>query len=50
MLLTAVAVGVEVLFRKALVHLSAKTSPSVVISAVYVGLALVWVVSRGVHS
>jgi hypothetical protein len=50
MLLAAVAVGVEVLFRKASVHLSAKTSPSLVISAVYVGVSLVWVVSRGVHS
>jgi hypothetical protein len=50
MLLATVAVGVEVLFRKASVHLSAKTSPSLVISAVYVGLSLVWVVSRGVHS
>jgi uncharacterized membrane protein YjfL (UPF0719 family) len=50
MLLAAVAVGVEVLFRKASVHLSAKTSPSLVVSAVYVGVSLVWVVSRGVHS
>jgi len=50
MLLAAVAVGVEVLFRKASVHLSAKTSLSLVISAVYVGVSLVWVVSRGVHS
>jgi len=50
MLLTAVAVAMEVLFRKASVQLSAKTSPSVVISTVYVLLALVWVVSRGVHS
>jgi len=50
MLLAAAAVGVEVLFRKASVHLSAKTSPSLVISAVYVGVSLVWVVSRGVHS
>jgi uncharacterized membrane protein YjfL (UPF0719 family) len=50
MLLAAVAVGVEVLFRKASVHLSAKTSPSLVISAVYVGVSLVWVTSRGVHS
>jgi uncharacterized membrane protein YjfL (UPF0719 family) len=50
MLLTLVAVAVEVLFRKASVHLSAKTSPSMLISAVYVGLSLVWVVSRGVHS
>lgn len=50
MLLAAVAVGVEVLFRKASVHLSATTSPSLVISAVYVGISLVWVVSRGVHS
>ena len=50
MLLAAVAVGVEVLFRKASVHLSATTSPSLVISAVYVGVSLVWVVSRGVHS
>ena len=49
-LLTVVAVGVEVVFRRASVHLSARTIPSVVISAVYVGLALVWVVSRGVHS
>ena len=50
MLLAAVAVGVEVLFRKASVHLSAKTSLSLVISAVYVGVSLVWVVSRGVNS
>jgi uncharacterized membrane protein YjfL (UPF0719 family) len=49
-LLTVVAVVVEVLFGKASVHPSAKTSPSVVISAVYVGVSLVWVVSRGVHS
>jgi len=49
-LLTGVAVGVEAVFRRASVHLSAKTIPSVVISAVYVGLALAWVVSRGVHS
>jgi hypothetical protein len=50
MLLAAIAVGVEVLFRKASVHLSAKTRPSLVISAIYVGVSLVWVVSRGVHS
>jgi hypothetical protein len=49
-LLTAVAVMVELAFRKASVHLSAKTIPSVLISAVYVGLALVWIVTRGVHS
>ena len=49
-LLTGVAVIAEVVFRKASMHLSAKTTPSVVISAVYVGLAVVWVVTRGVHS
>ena len=49
-LLTAVAVAVEVVWRRASVHLSAKAIPSVVISAVYVGVALVWVVTRGVHS
>jgi hypothetical protein len=50
MLLTAVAVIVEVIFRRASIHLSAKTISSEVISAVYVGLAVVCVVTRGVHS
>lgn len=49
-LLTAVAVGVEVVFRRASVQLSTKTILSVAVSAVYVGLALVWVVTRGIHS
>jgi uncharacterized membrane protein YjfL (UPF0719 family) len=49
-LLTAVAVGVEVVFRRASVQLSTKTIPSVIVSAVYVGLALVWVVTRGIDS
>ncbi len=49
-LLTGVAVIAEVVFRRSSMHLSAKTIPSVVISAVYVGLAVVWVVTRGVHS
>jgi uncharacterized membrane protein YjfL (UPF0719 family) len=49
-LLTAVAVVVELTFRSASVHISAKTTLSVVISAVYVSFALVWVVARGVHS
>jgi hypothetical protein len=49
-LLTAVAVVVELTFRSASVHISAKTTLSVVISAVYVGFALIWVVARGVHS
>jgi hypothetical protein len=47
-LVTAVAVAVEVVLRRASLQLFAKTIPSVVISAVYVGLALVWVVIRGV--
>jgi uncharacterized membrane protein YjfL (UPF0719 family) len=49
-LLTAVAVVVELTFRSASVHISAKTTPSVVVSAVYVAFALVWIVARGVHS
>lgn len=49
-LLTAVAVGVEVAFRRAPAHLSAKTIPSLAVSAAYVSLALAWVVSLGVHS
>jgi uncharacterized membrane protein YjfL (UPF0719 family) len=49
-LLTAVAVAVELVFRRVSVDLSAKTIPSVVVSALYLGFALVWVVSRGVYS
>jgi uncharacterized membrane protein YjfL (UPF0719 family) len=49
-LLTAAAIVVELVFRRASLHLSTKTISSLVISAVYVGLALVWVVTRGVHS
>src|SRR5258708_6343298 len=49
-LLTGVAGGGGGGFRRASVHLSPRAIPSVVISAAYVGLSLVWGVGRGVHS
>jgi hypothetical protein len=47
--LTAVAIFLELALRRASIRFTG-TIPSAVVSAVYVGLGLVWVVARGVHS
>src|SRR5438132_8198507 len=48
--LTAVAIFLELALRRASIRFFTGTIPSAVVSAVYVGLGLAWVVARGVHS
>lgn len=48
--LTTIAIFMELALRRTSIRFSAATLPSAVVSAVYVGLGLAWVVARGVHS
>jgi uncharacterized membrane protein YjfL (UPF0719 family) len=48
--LSAIAVVIELTFRRVLLRHSAGAIPSAVISAAYVGLGLAWVAARGLHS
>lgn len=48
--LSAIAVVIELTFRRILLRHSARAIPSAVISAAYVGLGLAWVAARGLHS
>jgi uncharacterized membrane protein YjfL (UPF0719 family) len=48
--LTIVAVFVELALQRSSIHISERTISSAFISAVYVGLAVAWVAALGVHS